>query len=205
MTVHKYNNEYAKKNGVNGTFEFLMAIFIGVIGSLIPAILLGSGVINFTIALIIWIVTILFCIYFLKRYGIINKSTMSVLIEDGDDLIYMMITPNLEGSMFPKSFFDLLAGPSATFVGNKLEAEVTSSSAAQNESLVDALFNYYKKNPVKSSFNTLMYGKPVYFSKLLNKDFGKGFKKIYTVEWIKENGQKSKVKIPNVYPTFFEK
>ena len=108
MTVHKYNNEYAKKNGVNGTFEFLMAIFIGVIGSLIPAILLGSGVINFTIALIIWIVTILFCIYFLKRYGIINKSTMSVLIEDGDDLIYMMITPNLEGSMFPKSFFQPL-------------------------------------------------------------------------------------------------
>ena len=50
-----------------------MAIFIGVIGSLIPAILLGSGVINFTIALIIWIVTILFCIYFLKRYGIINN------------------------------------------------------------------------------------------------------------------------------------
>jgi hypothetical protein len=26
------------------------------------------------------------------------------------------------------------------------------------------VFNYYKKNPVKSSFNTLMYGKPVYFS-----------------------------------------
>ena len=86
-----------------------------------------------------------------------------------------------------------------------MEAEVTSSSVAQNESLVDALFNYYKKNPVKSSFNTLMYGKPVYFSKLLNKDFGKGLKKIYTVECIKENGQKSKVKIPNVYPTFFEK
>ena len=80
---------------------------------------------------------------------------MSVLIEDGDDLIYMMITPNLEGSMFPKSFFDLLAGPSATFVGNKLEAEVTSSSVAQNESLVDALFNYYKKNPVKSPFNKI--------------------------------------------------
>ena len=49
-----------------------------------------------------------------------------------------------------------------------------------------------------------MYGKPVYFLKLLNKDFGKGFKKIYTVECIKENGQKSKVKIPNVYPTFLK-
>ena len=74
MTVHKYNKEYAKKNGVNGTFEFLMAIFIGVVGSLIPAILLGSGVINFTIALIIWIVTILFCIYF--RMYIINYDVM---------------------------------------------------------------------------------------------------------------------------------
>lgn len=205
MIVHKYNDEYAKKNGVDGTFEFLMAIFVGVIGSLIPAILLGLKVINFPFALIIWIITILFLIYFLRKYGIINKSTMSVLIEDGDDLIYMMITPNLEGSMFPKSFFDLLAGPSSTFVGNKLDAEIVSSNAAQNESLVEALFNYYKKNPVKSSFNALMYGKPVYFSKLLNKDFGKDFKKVYTVECIKENGKKSKVKIPNVYPTFFNK
>lgn len=203
MKVHKYDDEYAIKNGVGGSFEFLMAIIIGVVGAITPALLLGSRVIKFVPALIIWIITILLCTYFIKRFGVINKSIMSVLIEDGDDLIYMMITPNLEGSMFPKSFFSLLAGPSATFVENKLDAEAVSSSIAQNESLVAALFEYYKKNTVKSSFKTIMYGKPVYFSKLLNKDFNKSFKKIYTVECIKENGKKSKVKIPNVYPTFF--
>lgn len=204
MKIHKYNDEYAIKNGVGGSFEFLMAIIIGVVGSIIPALLLGLRVIKFVPALIIWIITILLCTYFIKRYGVINKSTMSVLIEDGDDLIYMMITPNLEGSMFPKSFFTLLAGPSATFAENKLDAEAISSSIAQNENLAVALFDYYKKNTVKSSFKTIMYGKPVYFSKLLNKDFNKKNKKIYTVECIKENGKKSKVKIPKVYPTFFK-
>lgn len=204
MKIHKYNDEYAIKNGVGGSFEMLMAIIIGVIGGLTPATLLAVGVIKFIPASIIWIITILLCTYFIRRYGVINKSTMSVLIEDGDDLVYMMITPNLEGSMFPKSFFSLLAGPSATFVENKLDAEVFSSSVAQNENLAAALFDYYKKNTVKSSFKTIMYGKPVYFSKLLNKDFRKSFKKIYTVECIKENGKKSKVKIPRVYPTFFK-
>lgn len=204
MKIHKYNDEYAIKNGVVGSFEMLMAIIIGVIGGLTPALLLGLGVIKFIPASIIWIITILLCQYFIRRVGVINKSSMSVLIEDGDDLVYMMITPNLEGSMFPKSFFSLLAGPSATFVENKLDAEIFSSNVAQNENLVATLFDYYKKNPVKSSFKTLMYGKPVYFSKLLNKDFRKSFKKIYTVECIKENGKKSKVKIPRVYPTFFK-
>lgn len=105
MKIHKYNDEYAIKNGVGGSFELLMAISISVIGGMTPALLLAVGIIKFIPASIIWIITILLCTYFIRRCGVINKSTMSVLIEDGDDLVYMMITPNLEGSMFPKSFF----------------------------------------------------------------------------------------------------
>lgn len=39
MKIHKYNDEYAIKNGVGGSAEFLIAILIGIIGGITPAIL----------------------------------------------------------------------------------------------------------------------------------------------------------------------
>ena len=140
MKIHKYNDEYAIKNGVGGSTEFLIAILIGIIGGITPAILLGAGTIKFILALIIWVITILLCVYFIRRFGVINKSSMSVLIEDKDDLYYMMIAPNLRGSMFPKSFTTLLAGPSAIFTENKIDAEIEATGIAQDDETVKALF-----------------------------------------------------------------
>lgn len=204
MKIHKYNDEYAIKNGVGGSFEFLLAIIIGVIGGITPAVLLGVGVIKFIVALIIWIITIFLCTCFLRRLGVINKSSMSVIIEDNNDLYYMMITPDLRGSMLPKSLTALLAGESATFVENKLDAEINASWMAQDENTVKALFGLYKNNELKTTFDTVMYGKPIYVSKVLDKNFKDANKKIYKVNCIRENNRKSVVKIPRVYPTFFE-
>ena len=204
MKIHKYNDEYAIKNGFGGSTEFLIAILIGIIGGITPAILLGAGTIKFILALIIWVITILLCVYFIRRFGVINKSSMSVLIEDKDDLYYMMIAPNLRGSMFPKSFTTLLAGPSAIFTENKIDAEIEASGIAQDDETVKALFELYKSNELKTTFGTVMYGKPVYISKILEKNFKDSNKKIYKVNCVKDNGNKSTVKIPKVYPTFFK-
>lgn len=204
MKIHKYSDEYAIKNGVGGSVEFLTAILIGIIGDITPAILLGSGTIKFILALIIWVITILLCVYFIRRFGVINKSSMSVLIEDKDDLYYMMIAPNLRGSMFPKSFTALLAGPSAIFTENKIDAEIEATGIAQDDETVKALFELYKNNELKTTFDTVMYGKPVYVSKILEKNFKDNNKKIYKVNCVKDNGNKSIVKIPKVYPTFFK-
>ena len=197
-------DEYAIKNGVGGSTEFLIAILIGIIGGITPAILLGAGTIKFILALIIWVITILLCVYFIRRFGVINKSSMSVLIEDKDDLYYMMIAPNLRGSMFPKSFTTLLAGPSAIFTENKIDAEIEATGIAQDDETVKALFELYKSNELKTTFGTVMYGKPVYISKILEKNFKDSNKKIYKVNCVKDNGNKSTVKIPKVYPTFFK-
>ena len=128
---------------------------------------------------------------------------MSVIIEDNDDLYYMMVAPNLRGSMFPKSFTALLAGPSAIFVENKIDAEIEATAIAQDEETVKALFSLYKNGELKTTFETAMYGKPIYVSKLLDKKLKDVNKKIYKVNCVKDNNRQTTIKIPRVYPTFF--
>ncbi len=204
MKIHKYDDEYATKNGTNGVKEYLIAIIVGVIGLITPAILLGIGTINFMSALIIWIIVILILVYFIRKAGVIKKSSLSVLIENKDELYYMMITPDFRGSMFPKSFTALLAGPSATFVENKVYAEMVAAEMAQNDEIITALFDLYQKNEIKTTFDTVMHGKPIYVSKILDKNFKNTHKKFYKVTCVKDNGRKATIEIPNVYPTFFK-
>lgn len=205
MKIHKYDDEYATKNGTNGVKEYLIAIVVGVIGLITPAILLGIGTIEFIPALVVWIIVILILIYFIRKAGIIKKSSLSVLIENKDELYYMMITPDFKGSMFPNSFTALLAGPSATFAENKVYAEMIAAEMAQNDEIVTALFDLYQKNEIKNTFDTTMYGKPIYVSKILDKSFKTEHKKFYKVNCVKDNGKKSAIEIPNVYPTFFNR
>lgn len=204
MIIHKYDDEYATKNGTNGVKEFLIAIIVGAFGLIIPAVLLGIGTINFITSLIIWTAVIVILIYFIGKAGIIKKSSLSVLIENNGDLYYLMITPNFKGSMFPKSFISLLAGPSASFVENKDYAEMVAIEIAQNDEIVSALFDLYQKNEMKRTFDTVMYGKPIYVMKILDRNLESKFKKFYKVNCIKDNGKKGVVVIPNVYPTFFK-
>ena len=203
MKIHKYDDKYATKNGVNGVKEFLVAIIVGAVGVMTPTILLAIEFISFKLALIIYVMVILVAVYFIRKFGVMHKSTFSVLIENKDELYYMMITPDLRGSSLPKSVTALLAGPSATYVENKFEAAAVAAEMAQNNEIVTDLFNLYQKKGIKTTFDTMMNGKPIYVSKILDKNFEKEYKKFYKVNCIKDNGKKSTVIIPNVYPTFF--
>lgn len=203
MKIHHFDEEYAKQQGLSGIKEFLSAIIILLISTIIPAILFGCGIISGTIFLIIIVVAIIITFYLIKKYGIINKSTMSVLIEDNNELYYMMITPDLRGSMFPNTFLDLLANSSETYVTNKLYAEMVAHDIANNDEIVKLLFDLYGKDEIKTTFDTIMYGKPIYVFKIIDKNFEAKNKKMYKVNCIKNNKVKSKVIIPKVFPTFF--
>ncbi len=202
MKIHHYNDEYTSKNGINGVKEFALALIFGLL-ILVPVILASIETISWLYAIICIIILLLLVIYFIRKVGVINKASMSVIIEDGDELYYMMISPNLRGSMFPKSFSALLAGSSATYVENKIDAEATAIVLASDDNLIKALFELYKNDEIKTSFDTIMYGKPIYVSKLLNQDFKKENKKIYKVNCVKDNGKTTRVKIPRAFPTYF--
>ena len=107
MKIHKYNNEYAIKNGIDMNLELIIANLIGTIGGVTPAILLGLNAIKFRTALIIWVVTVLLCVYLIRRIGVFNVSSMSVLIEDEGNLYYMMITPDLRQFLFPARYYEI--------------------------------------------------------------------------------------------------
>ena len=198
MKIHKYNEEYAIKNGISKVSELIKAILIGTIGGVTPEILLGLSAIKFRPALIIWVITVLLCVYLIRRFGIINKSSMSVLIEDEGNLYYMMITPNL------KQFYATSpAGILGSSVSRKIIAEIAAAHIAQDEETVKKLFDLYKNGELKTTFDTFMYGKPIYVFKILEENFKDDNKKIYKVNCLKNNDRKSTVKIPKVYPTFF--
>lgn len=194
MKIHKYNEEYAIKNGIYKDLELIIAILIGTIGGVTPAILFGLHAIKFRTVLIIWVVTVLLCVYLIRRTGIINISSMSVLIEDEGNLYYMTITPDLRQFLLPAKYY----------VRRKTYAEIAAAHIAQDEETVKKLFDLYKNGELKTTtFDTIMYGKPIYVFKILEENFKDDNKKIYKVNCLKDNGRKSTVKIPKVYPTFF--
>ena len=193
MKIHKYNEEYAIKNGIYKDLELIIAILIATIGGVTPAILFGLHAIKFRPVLIIWGVTVLLCVYLIRRIGVINKSSMSVLIEDEGNLYYMMITPDLRQFLFPARYYEI----------RKTYAEIAAAQIAQDEETVKELFDLYKNGKLKTTFDTIMYGKPIYVFKILEENFKDDNKKIYKVNCLKDNGRKSTVKIPKVYPTFF--
>lgn len=203
MKIHKYDNQYAAQNKIDWGKEQLIACAVGVFGLIPPAILLGVKVINFWTTLIIYIIVISAVVYFIRKTGIIKKSLLSVIIEDKNKLYYMTIMPNFHGSLFPKTFTALLAGPSATFVENKTYAEMMAEEMAQDDKVITALFNLYQKNELRTTFDTIMYGKPVYVYEILDKTFRNEHKKYYRVKCKKDNNRKKVISIPNVYPTFF--
>lgn len=203
MKIHKYDNQYATQNKIDWGKEELIACAVGVIGLILPAILLGLEAINFWTTLTIYVIVISVIVYFIRKAGIIKKSAVSVIIEDNNELYYITITPDFHGSMFPKTFTALLAGPSATFVENKMYAEMMAGEMAQDDKVVTALFNLYQKNELKTTFDTIMYGKPIHVYEILDKTFRNKHKKYYRVKCKKDNNRKKVISIPNVYPTFF--
>ena len=200
MEIYHYNDEYSKKNSGTGIKEFVLALIIGVLGTIIPAVLIGLGTLDILLGIITIIIAIVIVTIFISKIGIYNKATMSVIIKNNDKIYYMMVTPNLEGSAIPKSFSALLAGKDATFVENKIDAEVFASNLAQNDEFIMQLFDLYLNDKIKTTFDTAMYGKPCYVYEILNPETFNKYKRIYKVSAIKNKKCKTTIKIPNSFP-----
>jgi hypothetical protein len=203
MKIHHFDVEFADKNGLSGVKEFVSALIIACIGTIVPAVLVPLGIISYVVMFLIMVVTVIIVAILIKKYGVINKSTMSVLIEDNEELYYLMITPDFHSATVPKDLTSLIAGPTAVFIENKMEEEIKAMNIAQDDQIVEELFNLYKNGKIKTNFDTIMYGKPIYVSKILEKDFKSSYKKIYKVKCIKDNKKQGKVVIPRAFPSFF--
>lgn len=203
MKIHHFDVEFADKNGLSGVKEFVSALIIACIGTIVPAVLVPLGIISYVVMFLIMVVTVIIVAILIKKYGVINKATMSVLIEDNEELYYLMITPDFHSATVPKDLTSLIAGPTATFIENKMEEEIKAMNIAQDDQIVEELFNLYKNGKIKTNFDTIMYGKPIYVSKILEKDFKSSYKKIYKVKCIKDNKKQGKVAIPRAFPSFF--
>ena len=176
MKIHHFDVEFADKNGLSGVKEFVSALIIACIGTIVPAVLVPLGIISYVVMFLIMVVTVIIVAILIKKYGVINKSTMSVLIEDNEELYYLMITPDFHSATVPKELTSLIAGPTATFIENKMDEEIKAINTAQDDRIVEKLFNLYKNGKIKTNFDTIMYGKPIYVSKILEKDFKSSYR-----------------------------
>lgn len=204
MKIHHYDDKYAGANGVNGVKELIAAMCVGCVGIITPVVFMGLGRISPALGLAIIACAAILTVALARRAGLIVSSSMSVLIEGDDALYYLTITPNLRGSSLPRSVTAALAGSSAIFAENNINAEIEATGLAQNDDFILYLFNLYQEDKIKMTFDTVMYGKPVTVYKLLDRDFNRTDKKVYRVKCVKNKKKRMTVKIPRVFPTFFE-
>ena len=142
MKIHHFDVEFAEKNGLSGVKEFVSALIIVCIGTIVPAVLAPLGIISYVVMFLIMGVTVIIVAILIKKYGVINKATMSVLIEDDEELYYLMITPDFHSATVPKDLTSLIAGPTATFIENKMDEEIKAMNIAQDDQIVEELFNF---------------------------------------------------------------
>ncbi len=203
MKVYHYDDKYAKENGVDGVKELIATLCIGIAGTVAPATLMGLDMISIPQGLLIIGFTVLLGGILLRRLGIIQRAAMSALLDTGGSLYYITVTPNLRGSSVPRSLSAAMAGSSATYAENSLDASIAASNAAQSDEVILQLFQLFQDGKIKTNFDTLMYGKPVTVCELLDRDFGSNPKKLYRVPCIKNKKRRTTVRIPRVFPAFF--
>jgi len=203
MKIYHYNDNYAGKNGVNGVKELIATVCIGCAGTIGPATLMGLDLISVPAGLLIFAFTMLIGGVLLKRMSIITTASMSVIIDNGGKLYYLTITPNLRGSSIPRSLTAAMAGSSATYTENSLNAQITASNLAKDDTFILSLFRLFQEDKIKTTFDTVMYGKPVTVYELLDRSFAGKKKKLYRVRCIKNGKRHTFVWIPRVFPAFF--
>lgn len=204
MKIYHYDDKYAGENGVNGVKELIAAIVVGCAGTIVPATLMGLDRISVRLGLLIIGLTIVVDGVILRRLSSIITASMSAILDSGDTLYYLSVSPNLRGSSVPRSLSAMLAGSSATYAENSLNAEIAASNIAQSDEAVLGLFRLFQEDKIKVTFDTLMYGRPVRVYELLDRDFGCAKKEIYRVKCIRDKKRHTAVRIPRAFPAFFE-
>lgn len=203
MNIYHYDDKYARENGVNGVKELVAALCIGIAGALAPASLMGLDFISVPQGLLLIGLTVLLVGILLRRLGVIQRASMSALLDTGGSLYYITVTPNLRGSSVPRTLSAAMAGSSATYAENSLDASIAATNAAQSDAVILQLFQLFQDGKIKTTFDTLMYGRPVTVCELLDRDFGRERKKLYRVKCIKNKKRRTTVRIPRTFPAFF--
>lgn len=198
------------QNAISFKKYFIKAIIFGILAAFTPVIAFliipnsfSYGAKEYWIAVIL---AIIICLIFfiitiisIKSAGVISIAELSALIDDEDELYYLMINPSSRD--IPK-----FSHKSSHYVDKKMEAQIFAYHMAQDTDIIKSLYSDYKKGAFKKhTFSTIMYGKKCNVSKILDKDIIKSEKrKIYKLQCIKYNGRKGTVRIPNAFPTFFK-
>ena len=203
MNVYHYDDKYAGKNGVNGVKELIAAICVGCAGTIAPATLMGLDMISLGLGLLIIALTAVVTGLLIRRMSIFTSASMSALIDSDSRFYYLTVTPNLRGSSIPRSMTAMLAGGEAVYAENSINAAISASNLAQSDGFVLQLFKLFQDDKIKTTFDTVMYGRPVTVYELLDRDFSREGKKVYHVKCIKNKKRHTAVWIPRAFPAYF--
>lgn len=200
LIIHKYDDNYAVDNKTSGVKELMIATIVGISYVFVVVIWALLEMKYVPIFILITIVFIIIIVVNIRKSGMSNIASMSVIIEDNNDLYYLSVMPNLQGSSLPSSISALIAGKNAIYVENKLNAEVISSNLAQSNEVVISLFESYVNNKIKYS---VMYGWPIKVAKFTKNDLIKesNKQKVYKCVW--QDKKIGKIYIPKCFPTFW--
>jgi hypothetical protein len=204
MKVYHYDDKYAGKNGVNGVKELVGAVCVGSAGAITAATLMGLDIVSLGPGMLIIAFTALVTGLLIRRMSIILRASMSAIVDRDGALYYVTLTPNLRGSSLPSSVSAFLAGPSAIYAENSVNAQAAATNLAQSDEVVLYLLDLLLADKIKTTFDTVMYGKPVTVYELLDQDFAGRSKKICRVKCIRNKKRQTTVCIPRAFPEFFE-
>lgn len=199
MKVHHYDEDYTKRMKTDGRRELNLTLLVGFVVFIIPIVLITLGTISQLAGFLIIGAGIIVFSISLNRSGIFTRASCCVIIEYNNELYYMMLNPNLDQCLLDE----------AVFKSVNFDTDVTDffedayyQPVSDDDKFICLLFISALKNKFKSNFTTFMYGKPVYVHKLLDTSIKGRSDRVFKVDCM-YNGRKTKVSIPNAFPTFF--
>jgi hypothetical protein len=199
MKVHHYDEDYAKRMKTDGRRELNLTLLVGFVVFIIPIVLITLGTISQLAGFLIIGAGIIVFSISLNRSGIFTKASCCVIIEYNNKLYYMMLNPNLDQCLLDKAVFKSVNFDTDVTV---FFEDAYYQPVSDDDKFIFLLFTSSLKNKFKSNFTSFMYGKPVYVHKLLDISIKGRSDRVFKVDCM-YNGRKTKVSIPNAFPTFF--
>ena len=199
LIIHKYDDNYAGKNKVNGVSPMTIAVIFG-ISYVFVVVIYAFLNFNSIIFILITCLFLMIIIINIKKAGYTQIASMASIIEDGNDLYFLEIMPDLRGANFPSTLIATIAGRNAAYAENKVNTEVNASNYAQDNEIVLAWFNDYVNGKIKYD---VMYGWPIKVAKFSKKDLVRETKKMRIYKCVWQDKKISKIHIPKCFPTFW--
>ena len=161
MKVHHYDEDYTKRMKTDGRRELNLTLLVGFVVFIIPIVLITLGTISQLAGFLIIGAGIIVFSISLNRSGIFTRASCCVIIEYNNELYYMVLNPNLDQCLLDE----------AVFKSVNFDADVTVffedayyQPVSDDDKFICLLFISALKNKFKSNFTTFLYGKPMYVS-----------------------------------------